>query len=101
MPHVYDGKERPDSGPFRRPDDYSVTVWLTRRPMQLRMEKCIGYLEGSLDTREKAAQYCLSQAIRQGRLSPGDDYEVDVSEDASDEWFTVLVGTVPPKEEPQ
>lgn len=92
---LYDGKLRPPSGPFRRPDDYSVAVWRVRGVHKTCvLEACFAYVDGKLDTRRKAAEVGLRRAKERGHLVAGDGYEIDVSEDASDEWETSLTGSV-------
>jgi hypothetical protein len=58
------------------------------------LDRYVGYSD-PINTRTAAGAWGLSQAIKKGLLQAGDRYEVDVSEDASDDWETVLSGVVP------
>ncbi len=77
------------------PQEYSVHVWRKKDGQTTSvLERCVAYAPGSMDTKEKAARYYLARAIRNGVLVKGDEYEVDVNEDAEDDWTTALTGTV-------
>lgn len=77
------------------PEEYSFAVWVFRGGKELLAhEGCIGYCRRLLDTREKVAEFAITRALNLGCVTPGERYEVDVSEDASDHWETVLTGVV-------
>lgn len=66
---------------------FCATVW--RREMEEMHEVGPG---GEGATAEDAACDAMNKAVALEVIRPGDYYEVDASEDDSDEWTTVLSG---------
>lgn len=81
--------------PMVTPQEYSVHVWKKKDGQTAQvLARCVAYAPGTMDTKEKAARHYLARAIRNRVLVKGDEYEVDVNEDALDDWTTELIGTV-------
>jgi hypothetical protein len=72
------------------PEEYSVAVWVKQKGEQTRVfDGCYAY--GRLiNSPQMAAAWGLTVAIQRGLITGGSRYDIDVSEDASDEWTTVL-----------
>lgn len=78
----------------RLASEFSVAVWLQgAKSSDACYARCIGKND-KIKTMENAAKVVLKLAIKNGFVKKGQSYEVDVSADASDDWFTVLKGEV-------
>jgi len=78
----------------RRAEEFSVAIWqgsgMDKRNV---FARCVGK-GGTVKTMDDAAAWGVKRAKGLGLIKPGDQIEVDVSADASFDWFTVLKTTV-------
>ncbi len=69
---------------------YTVDIWTGQHTKQTCVFAfCLERTE-QMDSPLLAAAEALVAAIRCGKVVPGNEYVIDVSEDGSDEWTTVL-----------
>lgn len=72
--------------------EYSVHVWTTSptRPNfgHILAQWCVGSSSDRINTAEEAAKWGHRRAIRERIIEPTERCQIDIAEDASDDWLT-------------